>query len=104
MIHPYGATTSEVAHASRDEYARKADERGERERVTPSDGVREQLWLNGRLPANVLGTRFQVTKLTIGPFYRMRCTDLVTGREQEFAPGQWGFLEAWMEEQTEGRS
>ena len=65
--------------------------------------LREHLWLNGMLPASVLGTRFQVTKLATGPLYRMRCTDLVSGRVQEFGPGQWGFLEAWMSDQ-EGRS
>jgi hypothetical protein len=106
MIHPHGSTRSEVAHAERDHDAHQADEREAYERVTPGSrwSCREDLWLNDRLPPGSIAPRFTVTKLALGPFYRIRCSDAVTGRVQDFRPGEWGFMEAWMSDLNQERS
>jgi hypothetical protein len=76
------------------------------ERVAPGSlwSCREDLWLNDRLPPGSIAPRFTVTKLALGPFYRIRCSDAVTGRVQDFRPGEWGFLEAWMSDLNQERS
>jgi hypothetical protein len=106
LSHGHQETPGQAREIEQANYEERADAQEAYERVTPGSlwSCREDLWLNDRLPPGSIAARFTVTKLALGPFYRIRCSDAVTGRVQDFRPGEWGFLEAWMSELNQERS
>jgi hypothetical protein len=106
LSHGHQETPAQAREIEQANYEERAAREEAYERVTPGSlwSCREDLWLNDRLPEGSIAPRFTVTKLALGPFYKMRCSDAVTGRVQDFRPGEWGFMEAWMSELNQERS
>jgi hypothetical protein len=106
LSHGHQETPGQAREIEQANYEERAAREDAYERVVPGSlwSCREDLWLNGRLPPGSIAPRFTVTKLALGPFYRIRCSDAVTGRVQDFRPGEWGFMEAWMSELNQERS
>jgi hypothetical protein len=100
--HGWQESQGQAREIEQQNYDERAAGEEARERVTPSDGIREHLWLNDRLPPGSIASRFTVSRAFNGPYIGYLCQDAVTGKWQRFE--SWAFMECWMSELSEERS